>query len=100
MQTVIMGKGDIVELLQEGRAIHRSLSGLRRDVKDDVMITRKFSQLMMEGRIRPALQLLSRETRSGPSSLDGVVSDRSGRTVRNILDDKHPALNLHTLTPF
>ena len=46
-------------------------AGLKRDVKDDVIITHKFSQLMMKGRVRPALQLLSRETRSVPLSLDG-----------------------------
>ena len=54
------------------------------------MITHKSSQLMMEGRVRAALQLLSRETRSGPLSLDRVVSDGSYRTVRDILEDKHP----------
>ena len=74
---------------KKGRAIQRSLSGLRRDVKDDVMITHKCSQLMMEGRVRGALQLLSRETRSGPLSLDRVVSDGSYRTVRDILEDDH-----------
>ena len=82
-------KGDIAELLQEGRAIQRSLNGLRMDVKDDVAITRKFSKLMMEGRVRAALQLLNRENRSGPLSLDRVVSDGSGRTVRDVLEDKH-----------
>ena len=47
-------KGDIAELLKEGKAIQRSLkaSSSRRDAKDDATTARKFSQLMMEGRVK------------------------------------------------
>ena len=85
--------GDIAELLQEGKAIQKSLNvslSSRRDVKDDAITARTFSQLMMEGRVRTALQLLTKETRSGLLSLDEVISDGSGKTVRDILEDKHP----------
>ena len=45
---------------------------------------------MMEGRVRAALQLLTNESRSGLLSLEEVVSDGSGRTVRDVLEEKHP----------
>ena len=80
-------------VLQEGKAIQKSLNvslSSRRDVKDDATTARKFSQLMMEGRVRAALQLLTKETRSGLLSLDEVISDGSGKTVRDVLEDKHP----------
>ena len=85
-------KGDIAELLKEGKAIQSSLkaSFSRRGAKDDVSTARNFSQLMMKGRVRAALQLLTNETRSGLLSLEEVVSDGSGRTVRDVLEDKHP----------
>ena len=84
-------KGNIVELLKEGRAIQRSMRGLKlpRNTNDDAKVTRKFSNLMMKGKVRAALQLLTKETRAGPMRLDDVV-EKSGKTVRDILKDKHP----------
>ena len=85
-------KGDIAELLKEGKAIQRSLkaSSSRRDAKDDATTARKFAQLMMEDRVRAALQFLTSETRSCLLSLEEVIGDGSGRTVREVLEDKHP----------
>ena len=50
----------------------------------------KFSKLMMEGRVRAALKLLSEGTGSGLLSLDEIVTEGSGKSVRNVLNDKHP----------
>ena len=61
---------------------------------DDAKVARKFSNLMMEGKVRAALQLLTKKTESGPLRLDDVAEE-SGRTVRDILKDKHP----HTEPP-
>ena len=85
-------KGDISELLMEGRAIQRSVKAMssRRDSRDDATTARKFAQLMMEGRVRAALQLLTSETRSSILSLEEVIGDGSGRTVRDVLEEKHP----------
>ena len=44
---------------------------------------------MMKGKVRAALQLLTKETGAGPMRLDDVV-EKSGKTVRDILKDKHP----------
>ena len=84
-------KGDIIELLKEGRAIQRSMRGLKlpRNTNDDAKVARKFSNLMMKGKVRVALQLLTKETGAGPMRLDDVV-EKSEKTVRDILKDKHP----------
>ena len=42
----------------------------------------------MEGKVRAALQLLTKGTESGSLKLDDV--EESGKTVRDILKDKHP----------
>ena len=86
----VWSKGDIAELLHEGKVIQRSLNPGKRGVNDDTTTARRFSQLMMEGRIRAALRLLTKESRSGPLSLDEVVDARSGKTVRDVLEEKHP----------
>ena len=84
-------KGDIDELIKEGRAIQRSLLSSRppKNVGDDAKVARKFSKLMMEGKVRAALQLLNNETRSAPLMLDDVVEE-CGKSVRDILKEKHP----------
>ena len=67
----------------------------RSNAKDDTVHTitaHKFSQLMMEGRVRATLQLLTKETQSGPLRLDDAIRGGSGKTVRDVLEDKHPDL--------
>ena len=43
----------------------------------------------MEGRVRAALKLLSDDAHTGLLRLDETI-DTSGKTVRDVLDDKHP----------
>ena len=84
-------KGAIAELLKEGKAIQRSLlRSVREGCESVAKAARKFSKLMMDGKVRAALRLLTKKTQSGPLSLDEIVDDRSGRTVREILEEKHP----------
>ena len=64
-------------------------SKLPRSASDDAKMARKFSNLKMEGKVRAALQLLTKGTESGSLRLDDVVEE-SGKTVRDILKDKHP----------
>ena len=45
---------------------------------------------MMKGRIRAALCLLAMNTHTGLLSLDEVISNDSGKTVRDVLEEKHP----------
>ena len=85
-------KGDVEELLREGKAIQKSLTSLsaRRGDQDEAKKARKFAQMMMEGRVKAALQHLTKDAESGPMRLDEAVNDGSGRTVRDVLEDKHP----------
>ena len=59
------------------------------DLNSNANKAQKFSKLMMEGKVRAALQLLSTESHSGPMRLDDIV-DESGKSVRDILEEKHP----------
>ena len=86
-------KGDILNLLKEGRALQKSLARSqppKRDTADDTSAARKFSRMMMEGRVRAALKLLSDNSNTGLLSLDETIDDTSGKTVRDVLEEKHP----------
>ena len=85
-------KGDIFNLLKEGRALQKSLVTSippKRDTADDALTAHKFSNMMMEGRVRAALKFLSGDSHTGLLNLDQTI-DVSGKTVRDILEDKHP----------
>ena len=84
-------KGEIAELLKEGRVIQRSLqnSAPSRNAGEEAKVAHKFSDMMMEGKVRAALQLLTKEAGSAPLRLDDVV-EGCGKTVREILKEKHP----------
>ena len=85
-------KGDISNLLKEGRALQKSLASFqpsKRDTADDALTARRFSKMMMEGRVRAALRLLSSDSHTGLLRLDETI-DTSGKTVRDVLEDKHP----------
>ena len=49
--------------------------------------------MMMEGRVRGALKLLSDNSGTDLLSLNQVVDEVSGKTVREVLEDKHPDPN-------
>ena len=86
--------GAIAELLKEGKAIQKSLMRSVSKGEDNVAkAARKFSKLMMEGKVRAALRLLTKQMESGPLCLDEVTEDGSGKTVRETLEEKHPEAN-------
>ena len=76
---------------KEGRAIQRSLqnSTAPKNEKEDAVVARKFSNLMMKKKVRAALQLLTKGAGSAPLRLDDMVEE-CGKSVRDILKDKHP----------
>ena len=92
-------KGDILELLKEGKTIQRQLQGSRsrRDEREEARTAHRFSKLMMEGRVRAALRYLSKREHTGLLSLDQIMTEdptsSSRKTVREILEDKHPDAN-------
>ena len=84
-------KGNTAELLKEGKVIQshlRSSFGGHPD-HDNEKLARTFSKLMMEGRVRAALRLAT-NTNTGLFSLDEMISDNSRKTVRDVLEEKHP----------
>ncbi|MDA8002156.1 MAG: reverse transcriptase domain-containing protein, partial [Alphaproteobacteria bacterium] len=89
-------KGDIPELVREGLAIQRQLQGSRshRDEREEAQIAHRFSKLMMEGRVKAALRYLSKRQHTGLLRLDQLMTEdttsSSTKTVREILEDKHP----------
>ena len=61
-------KGDIFNLIKEGRALQRPLARSQpptRNTADHASIARRFSEMMMEGRVRGALKLLSDDSDTG-----------------------------------
>ena len=62
-------EGDLDGLLREGRTIQRRLPNLPRDPKSDQQLARSFAKLMMEGKIRAALCLISRQNGGPPLAL-------------------------------
>ena len=86
-------KGDIINLLREGRSLQKSLTNTqlpRKGTADDAATARRFSKLMMEGRVRAALKHLSDNSHTGLLSLDEIIDNTLGKTVRDVLEDKHP----------
>lgn len=86
-------KGEILNLLKEGRALQKSLISPqppKRNITDNALTARRFSKMMMGGRVRAALKLLSSNSDAGLLRLDETVDDSSGETVRDVLEDKHP----------
>ena len=57
---------------------------------DSEKLARTFSKLMMEIIIRAALHLLRTNTHTGLFSLDEVINNDLGKTVQDVLEDKHP----------
>ena len=94
----IWEKGDLAELLKGGKSIqnHLWVSSTRHDSLSDDRIARTFSKLMMEGRIRAALRLLTKDGRTGLLKLDqviGAAEGSTGKTAKVILEEKHPDAN-------
>ena len=81
-------KGDIWNLIKEGRALQKSLARSRpptRDTAHHASTARRFSKMMMEGRVRGALKLLSDNSDSGLLSLNQVVDEVSGKLSERFL---------------
>ena len=78
--------GDLTALLEEGCSIQCGLT-CPRVSNDSGNVSLSFSKLMLQGRVRAALRLLSDHEHEFPLQLDKMVGSKS---VREILLDKHP----------
>ncbi len=91
--------GKIEELLLEGRVIQRRLDNRGKSKRVDGLseedhLTRAFQRLMLQGKVKSALRLLSTSGRGHVLSLDEQVPDKGGKdsftSVREALRKKHP----------
>ena len=81
-------KGDINALLVEGRTIQHQLA---KSTSNGTKSARTFARLMMEGKVRNAVRLISEENSSGILPLD--------EDVRDSLLRKHPTSKHHHRLP-
>ena len=86
----LWGSGKLKELLDEGHTIQHQLS--RKPPKQQEDTARIFTKLMMEGKVRAALQIVTDSNGSGILPLDKVidVENNNVETVRGVLLKKHP----------
>ena len=81
--------GDINSLLDEGRTIQQRLDGQHKQ-RSGEHTARVFAKLMMEGKVRAALRLISEDDNGGILTLESHVLPDDSETVRESLLKKHP----------
>ena len=81
--------GDIDALLNESRTIQTEFKHhFRQQNTNNTQTARTFAKLVMEGKMRAALRLLSQDNSNGPLPLDSQVEENgTPKTVREILSD-------------
>ena len=87
--------GDINNLVIEGRTIQHRLKQNHRHARSskEEQTTRLFTKLMLQGKVRAALRILTNESKGGPLPIDTRLSthpDQPITTVRDELLKKHP----------
>ena len=84
-------EGDLDELLREGRTIQQRLQRSPRRPRSEQQLAHTFAKLMMEGKVRAALRLISKQEGGPPIALNDTIEiDEEIHTVRDILKQKHP----------
>ena len=78
--------GNIEELIAEGRTIQGRLRS--RKARSSESTTRAFTNLMVQGRVAAAMRVINDTSSSGVLDLDSRTLE--GKTVREVLKDKHP----------
>ena len=89
----IWKKGDIRNLLVEGRSLQSRLPKFSPSGRDDLgNLARTFSKLMFQGKTNAALRQLSQQGMSGTLRTDDMIDlgDDEQKSVMDILKSKHP----------
>ena len=85
--------GDVAGLLDEGQCIQNHLPTLKNrstdEQSDDVSDT-VFSNLVLSGKIKSAIRYMAPSSSGGVLRMDDVVDTSVGKTVRDVLQEKHP----------
>ena len=84
--------GSFCTLMEEGRTIQQHLTPLHCSSRKDDTLARSFSNLMMEGKVKAAIRLLSEGNSSKPLSLDAYPypDNPSSGSVLDHFYKKHP----------
>ena len=84
----LWSEGKLNNLVHEGHTIQRQLARSQQSRQNDDQTARLFAKLMMEGKVRAALRLVTQANGSGPLRLNKLANpnDRSStQTVRDVL---------------
>ena len=89
----VWARGDISDLLEEGRCLQQRLPKGVLSQKGDQKLARAFSNLMFQGKTGAALDLLSHKGKSGVLHVNDLVTrdDPTSPSVLDVLKTKHPA---------
>ena len=84
--------GDIDTLLGEGRTIQQRIQTSNQSPNQTKRLARSFAKLMLEGKTKAALRLITEQDKGGFLHLNNVVQIGSAepQTVLDILRQKHP----------
>ena len=85
--------GDIDSLLLEGRTIQRQLTtSSNKTTMSDEHLACSFPKLMMVGKVKAALRLITDHSKGGLLPLDSLITtaDSTTETVRQSVTNKHP----------
>ena len=85
----VWSSGNIGELIREGKTIQQHLpQGSLKERNDNQRAARTFASLMMRGKVRAVLRMVSD---LGSAGVLGLEEEIDGKPVRDILREKHPA---------
>ena len=86
----VWSSGNIGELIREGKTIQQHLpQGSLKERNDNQRAARTFASLMMRGKVRAALRMVSD---LGSAGVLGLEEEIDRKPVRDILREKHPAV--------
>ena len=91
---VLWKAGDLRSLIEEAACIQDHLprkSGKRGEGTDDSASDTRFAKMVFEGKIHAALRYISEDNTGGVLRMEDRPLPDCPRTVREILEDKHPA---------
>ena len=88
----LWSEGDLDALMDEGHTIQTKLKHHQGPQNtNNKQTARSFAKLVMEGKMRAALRLLSQDNNGVPLPLDSQVeTNRTHKSVREVLQEKHP----------
>ena len=93
---ILWTEGEIGQLISEGRCIQKHLSSIVTEEVELEKIARGFNCLMLQGKTRQAVRLISNVSKGGLLNMDTLIAiseyengDIQMKTAREVLTDKH-----------